>query len=90
MLDIYDSDIGGVFRHVGFYGFQKEMLLKFSSLPPSRNEIQYSLEQFRALDNSIIIKALITNADQLAVDVPGDINRVATRIKKINKTIAAE
>ena len=58
--DIYDSDIGGVFRHIGFYGFQRETLFEFSSMPSSKNEIKYSLEQFRALDNDIKIKALIT------------------------------
>ncbi len=68
--DIYDSEIGGLFRHIGFYGFQRDSLFEFTSLPPSHNELEYSLEQFRAIDNNISIKALITNAEQLAVDVP--------------------
>ena len=85
--DIYDSEIGGVFRHVGFYGFQKETLFEFSSLAPSHNEVEYSLEQFRALDNNIKIKALITNSEQLAVDVPEDINRVVFKMKKLNKIL---
>ena len=34
--DIYDSDIGGVFRHIGFYGFDRDTLLQFSSLPASK------------------------------------------------------
>ena len=25
--DIYDSDIGGVFRHIGFYGFDRDTFL---------------------------------------------------------------
>ena len=88
--DIYDSEIGGVFRHVGFYGFQKETLFEFSSLAPSHNEVEYSLEQFRALDNNIKIKALITNSEQLAVDVPEDINRVVFKMKKLNKILTKE
>ena len=67
--DIYDSDIGGVFRHIGFYGFDRDTLLQFSSLPASKNEIKYSLEQFRALDNGIKIKAFISNAQQQAIDL---------------------
>ena len=79
--DIYDSEIGGVFRHVGFYGFQRETLFEFSSLSPSKNEIENSLEQFRALDNGIKIKALITNSEQLAVDMPEDLDRVISEMK---------
>ena len=85
--DIYDAEIGGVFRHVGFYGFQRETLFEYSSLPPSKNEIDNLLEQYRALDNGIKIKALITNSEQLAVDVPEDIDRVVSKIKKLNKTL---
>jgi len=83
--DIYDAEIGGVFRHVGFYGFQRETLFEYSSLPPSKNEIDNALEQFRALDNGIKIKAVITNSEQLAVDVPEDIDRVVSRMKKLSK-----
>ena len=79
--DIYDSEIGGVFRHVGFYGFQRETLFEYSSLSLSKNEIENSLEQFRALDNGIKIKALITNSEQLAVDMPEDLDRVISKMK---------
>ncbi len=81
--DIYDSDIGGVFRHIGFYGFDRDTLLQFSSLPPSKNEIKYSLEQFRALDNGIKIKAFISNAQQQAIDSPDDLDRVLSQLNKI-------
>ena len=81
--DIYDSDIGGVFRHIGFYGFDRDTLLQFSSLPASKNEIKYSLEQFRALDNGIKIKAFISNAQQQAVDSHEDLDRVLSQLNKI-------
>ena len=81
--DIYDSDIGGVFKHIGFYGFDRDTLLQFSSLPPSKNEIKYSLEQFRALDNGIKIKAFISNAQQQAIDSPEDLDRVLSQLNKI-------
>ena len=81
--DIYDSDIGGVFRHIGFYGFDRDTLLQFSSLPASKNEIKYSLEQFRALDNGIKIRAFISNAQQQAVDSPEDLDRVLSKLNKI-------
>ena len=81
--DIYDSDIGGVFRHIGFYGFDRDTLLQFSSLPASKNEIKYSLEQFRALDNGIKIKAFISNAQQRAIDTHEDLDRVLSQLNKI-------
>ena len=81
--DIYDSDIGGVFRHIGFYGLDRDTLLQFSSLPASKNEIKYSLEQFRALDNGIKIKAFISNAQQQAIDSPEDLDRVLSQLNKI-------
>ena len=81
--DIYDSDIGGVFRHIGFYGFDRDTLLQFSLLPASKNEIKYSLEQFRALDNGIKIKAFISNAQQQAIDTPEDLDRVSSQLNKI-------
>ena len=88
--DIYDSEIGGLFRHIGFYGFQRDSLFEFTSLPPSHNELEYSLEQFRAIDNNISIKALITNAEQLAVDVPGDIENVLSKMKKLFEATTVE
>ena len=88
--DIYDSEIGGLFRHIGFYGFQRDSLFEFTSLPPSHNELEYSLEQFRAIDNNISIKALITNAEQLAVDVPGDIEHVISKMEKSFKATRVE
>jgi 3-deoxy-manno-octulosonate cytidylyltransferase (CMP-KDO synthetase) len=90
MRDIYDMDIGGVFRHIGFYGFQKDTLFEFTSLPPSYREKKYNLEQLRAIENNIRIKALITNSEQIAVDVPQDINRVLSRMKIKNQTMLEE
>ena len=81
--DIYDSDVGGVFRHIGFYGFDRDTLLQFSLLPASKNEIKYSLEQFRALDNGIKIKAFISNTQQQAIDTPEDLDRVLLQLNKI-------
>ena len=81
-LDIYDIEIGGVFKHIGIYGYTKETLFSFTALSPSENEKKYSLEQFRALDNGIKIKSLITNSEHISVDVPEDINKILKRVNK--------
>lgn len=80
--DIYDIEIGGVFKHIGIYGYTKETLFSFTALSPSENEKKYSLEQFRALDNGIKIKSLITNSEHISVDVPEDINKILKRVNK--------
>ena len=48
-----------------------------------KNETKYSLEQFRAIDNGIKIKAFISNAQQQAVDSPEDLDRVLSQLNKI-------
>ena len=75
--NVFDMEIGAVYRHIGMYGFQKDTLFEFTAQEPSEREQKKSLEQLRALDHGIPIKALITDCDQMAVDTPEDLQRVA-------------
>ena len=75
--NIYDLEIGGVYRHIGMYGFRREALFHFTLLEPSKREQERQLEQMRALDNDISIRALITACDSWAVDTKEDLNKVA-------------
>ena len=75
--NVFDMEIGAVYRHIGMYGFQKDTLFEFTAQEPSEREQKKSLEQLRALDYGIPIKALITDCDQMAVDTPEDLQRVA-------------
>ena len=75
--NVFDMEIGAVYRHIGMYGFQKDTLFEFTTQEPSEREQKKSLEQLRALDHGIPIKALITDCDQRAVDTPEDLQRVA-------------
>ena len=68
-------------EHVGIYGFQRDFLLRFPGLPPSRLEDTENLEQLRALDNGYRIKVLETAHSSLSVDTPDDIIRVEERMK---------
>ena len=49
--NIFDVEIGGVYRHIGIYGFTRQALLQYVNLSPSSRELHSSLEQLRALDN---------------------------------------
>ena len=75
--NIFDLEIGGVYRHVGIYGFRRESLISFTKLDPSVREIESSLEQLRALDNGMSIRATVTNYDSHSVDTQSDLDKVA-------------
>lgn len=69
-------------QHIGIYGYQKEFLLIFSELPPSRLERIENLEQLRALEYGYNIKVIETQFLTLSVDTPQDIIKVENFLKK--------
>ncbi len=69
-------------QHIGIYGYQKEFLLKFQSLPVSWLERSEKLEQLRALENGYKIKIIKTTSPTLSVDTPEDIIKVEKFIEK--------
>ena len=75
--NIFDLEIGGVYRHIGIYGFRRESLISFTELEPSARELEYRLEQLRALDNGMSIRATVTNYDSHSVDTQSDLDKVA-------------
>ena len=75
--NIFDLEIGGVYRHVGIYGFRRESLISFTELEPSARELESRLEQLRALDNGMSIRATVTNYDSHSVDTQSDLDKVA-------------
>jgi 3-deoxy-manno-octulosonate cytidylyltransferase (CMP-KDO synthetase) len=83
--DLFQEKIGGWYRHVGLYAYRKDTLLKFAGLPTSENEKKFHLEQLRALDNGIPIRAVITDYPYRGVDVEEDLN-VIIKMNKHNKT----
>ena len=74
--NIFDLEIGGVYRHLGMYGFTRNALFQFINLAPSKREQERRLEQMRALDNGLPIHALITNCQHWAVDTKEDLAKV--------------
>jgi len=82
--NVFDLEIGGLYRHIGTYGFRRESLFEFTMLEPSERELDRSLEQMRALDNGIPIRALVTKCDHWAVDTPKDLEIVADMIGKMD------
>ena len=75
--NIFDLEIGGLYRHIGIYGFRRNTLFQFSMLEQSPRELEKKLEQMRALDNGLPIRAAITGFESFAVDTLSDLNKVA-------------
>ena len=69
-------------RHIGIYGYQKDFLLGFGRLAPTRLEQNEKLEQLRVLENGYRIKMVETSFATLSVDVPGDIIRVEEALRE--------
>ena len=83
--NIFDYEIGGVYRHIGVYGYRRNELFKFSKLEKSSREMKSNLEQLRALDNNMDIHAVITNCDSWSVDTKEDLEKVSKKMNCLNK-----
>ena len=64
------------YKHLGIYGFTKKTLLNFVSFAPTINEKTRNLEQMRALDNGIKIKAILTDKDSLSINTLHDLSHI--------------
>jgi 3-deoxy-manno-octulosonate cytidylyltransferase (CMP-KDO synthetase) len=60
------------FKHLGFYCFRMDFLIRFTSLVPGALESLEKLEQLRALEHGYKIKVIETRFDSVEVDVPQD------------------
>jgi len=63
------------FRHIGMYGYKKEVLLEVSTLPTSSLEQAESLEQNRWLENGYQLFVKETLTDSMGIDTPEDLKR---------------
>ena len=79
--NIFDSQIGGAYRHIGVYGYKRDTLIRFTELETSKNESVEKLEQLRAIDNGIKINAIIKDYDSISIDTEQDLENL---IKSLN------
>ena len=64
------------FKHIGMYVYRRDTLLTLARLAPTPLEDAEMLEQLRALEHGIRIKAVETRHDSVGVDTPEDLARV--------------
>ena len=65
-----------LYRHIGLYAYRRSALLVLASLEPTPLERAESLEQLRALEHGIRIKAVETRYESFGVDTPEDLEQV--------------
>ena len=68
-----------LYHHIGIYVYTAEALKRMVSLPVGVLEARESLEQLRALENGMTIRARIITREEmkLVVDAPADVNTPA-------------
>jgi 3-deoxy-manno-octulosonate cytidylyltransferase (CMP-KDO synthetase) len=65
-----------LYKHIGLYAYRRSTLLVLASLEPTPLERTESLEQLRALEHGIRIKAVETRYESIGVDTPEDLEQV--------------
>jgi 3-deoxy-manno-octulosonate cytidylyltransferase (CMP-KDO synthetase) len=65
-----------LYRHIGLYAYRRSALLVLASLEPTPLERAEALEQLRALEHGIRIKAVETDHESFEVNTPEDLEQV--------------
>ena len=69
-------------KHLGIYGYKRETLLRLMKFPVSALEQAERLEQLRALENGIDIAVVKVEYNSIGVDVPEDVARVESLLRR--------
>ncbi|MEO5675408.1 MAG: 3-deoxy-manno-octulosonate cytidylyltransferase [Chitinophagales bacterium] len=70
-LRVFD---GKFYKHIGLYGYRKDILQKIAELPINDLEKAESLEQLRWLANGFQIQTAITEAETISIDTMEDLS----------------
>jgi 3-deoxy-manno-octulosonate cytidylyltransferase (CMP-KDO synthetase) len=73
------SQGGPAWRHVGVYGFRRDLLLEFASWPPGELERAERLEQLRALERGVKIRVFTGTRPFSGVDTPEQLAMLEAR-----------
>ena len=75
----------GIYRHIGLYACRREALLRWAEAPPSRLENLEKLEQLRALEIGLRIKAAVVTAAPAGIDTERDFKAFQRRLESREK-----
>jgi 3-deoxy-manno-octulosonate cytidylyltransferase (CMP-KDO synthetase) len=76
--------LAGFRKHTGLYVYRREVLLAFAKWPQSELERTESLEQLRALEHGVVIKAIKASTASIGVDTLSDLERVRGIVEKVS------
>lgn len=76
------SLLAGFRKHTGLYVYRRDVLLAFAKWPQSDLERSESLEQLRALEHGVNIKAIPASTSSIGVDTIEDLERVRAIVEE--------
>lgn len=76
------SGEGPLIHHIGIYGFRREALERFVTLPPSPLERREKLEQLRALSAGMRVDLALIGGVPLGVDTADDLEAARAALRK--------
>lgn len=77
-----DCDALPSYRHKGVYGFKREALTRFVSLPQGKLEYAEQLEQLRALEHGMTIHVTITEDVSIGLDTPEQVPHIEQELTR--------
>jgi 3-deoxy-manno-octulosonate cytidylyltransferase (CMP-KDO synthetase) len=67
--------------HAGIYAYRKSFLMKYVALPPTKGEVEESLEQLRIVESGYKIGAVCLDRPVISINTPDDLI-VASKVLK--------
>ena len=74
---------GRHFKHLGIYGYRRELLRGLEEIPVSELEKYERLEQLRFLESGIPIQVVTVDEDSVGVDTEEDLERVRPLLENL-------
>lgn len=74
------------YKHVGIYAFRPATLEEIVRLPQGGLEVSESLEQLRWLENGYPIRVVETNAANVGIDTPADLQAAEEYLLRMNES----
>ena len=79
--DFRREETPGGMRHLGIYAFTPEFLQRYTQMEPTYNERDRKLEQMRAIDNGIRLRAVVASHRGVGIDTPEDYEAFVERTR---------
>lgn len=82
MRDLHKSNWlshNNFYKHIGIYGYKKNILVELVKLQPAKLEMAEKLEQLRWMENGYQISVEYTEYDSIGIDTPEDLLKLTNK-----------